>query len=148
VRHEGPGGYAAGVGAIAPDVAVRAAAELMRSRQVNHLLVTDEHDRLIGVLTDRDLKHSAFLPFLARHLAWDERRLRAPRVRDVMTWRIVTIEPDADLVRAGLLMFDRRIGSLPVIDQGRLVGIITERTILEAFRAGTQERDLAELFLG
>ena len=42
---------------IAPDVAVRAAAELMRSRQVNHLLVTDEHDRLIGVLTDRDLKH-------------------------------------------------------------------------------------------
>ena len=133
---------------IAPDVAVRAAAELMRSRQVNHLLVTDEHDRLIGVLTDRDLKHSAFLPFLAGHLAWDERRLRAPRVRDVMTWRIVTIEPDADLVRAGLLMFDRRIGSLPVIDQGRLVGIITERTILEAFRAGTQERDLAELFLG
>ena len=133
---------------IAPDVAVRAAAELMRSRQVNHLLVTDEHDQLIGVLTDRDLKHSAFLPFLARHLAWDERRLRAPRVRDVMTWRIVTIEPDADLVRAGLLMFDRRIGSLPVIDQGRLVGIITERTILEAFSAGTQERDLAELFLG
>ena len=133
---------------IAPDVAVRAAAELMRSRQVNHLLVTDEHDRLIGVLTDRDLKHSAFLPFLARHLAWDERRLSAPRVRDVMTWRIVTIEPDADLVRAGLLMFDRRIGSLPVIDQGRLVGIITERTILEAFSAGTQERDLAELFLG
>ena len=65
-----------------------------------------------------------------------------------MTWRIVTIEPDADLVRAGLLMFDRRIGSLPVIDQGRLVGIITERTILETFRAGTQERDLAELFLG
>ena len=65
-----------------------------------------------------------------------------------MTWRIVTIEPDADLVRAGLLMFDRRIGSLPVIDQGRLVGIITERTILEAFSAGTQERDLAELFLG
>jgi acetoin utilization protein AcuB len=133
---------------IAPDVPVQAAAELMRGRQVKHLLVTDAQDQLLGILTDRDLKHSAFLPFLARHLAWDERRLRAPRVRDVMTWRVVTIEPDADLVRAGLVMFEQRIGSLPVIDQGRVVGIVTERTIMEAFGAGTAHLDPAELYLG
>jgi CBS domain-containing protein len=60
----------------------------------------------------------------------------------------VTIEPDADLVRAGLVMFEQRIGSLPVIDRGRLVGIVTERTILEAFGAGTEHSDPAELYLG
>src|SRR4029453_831788 len=133
---------------IAPDVPVQAAAELMRGRQVNHLLVTDPQGRLIGVLTDRDLKHSTFLPFLARHVALEERRLRAPRVRDVMTWRVVTIEADTDLVRAGLLMFEKRIGSLPVIDRGRLVGIVTEGTILEAFRAGSERPDPAEVYLG
>jgi CBS-domain-containing membrane protein len=84
---------------IAPDAPVRAAAVLMRRCQVNHLLVTDGQDQLIGVLTDRDLKHSPFLPFLGRHLPCDERCLRAPRVRDVMTCRVVTIEADADLAR-------------------------------------------------
>jgi acetoin utilization protein AcuB len=132
---------------VRPDAPARVAAELMRSHRVRHLLVTDEGERLIGILTDRDLRHSAFLPMLARHLMWEERWLKAPRVRDVMTWEVATIDPDADLVRAGLLMFKRRIGSLPVVDKGALVGILTERDLLEAFGADV-ERLPAELYLG
>lgn len=132
---------------VRPDAPARVAAELMRSHQVRHLLVTDEGERLIGILTDRDLRHSALLPMLARHLAWEERWLKAPRVRDIMTWKVVTIEPDADVVRAGLLMFERRIGSLPVTDHGTLVGIVTERDVLEALGADT-ERLPSELYLG
>lgn len=133
---------------VPPDAPIRVAQDLMRDHQVRHLLVTDpEEGRLIGILTDRDLQHSAFLPMLARHLAWEERWLKAPRVRDIMTWKVVTIEPDADLVRAGLLMFERRIGSLPVTDRGRLVGILTERDLLKAF--GTDPGSLpAEVYLG
>ena len=133
---------------VRPDASARAAAELMRGRQVRHLLVTDEQERLVGILTDRDLRHSAFLPMLAPHLAWEERWLKAPRVRDIMTWRPVTIDPGADLVRAGLLMFERRIGSLPVTDRGTLVGIVTERDIFEAFRTTGKLSDPAELYLG
>jgi acetoin utilization protein AcuB len=132
---------------VGPDTPARVAAELMRDHQVRHLPVTDENDRLIGILTDRDLRHSVFLPVLARHLAWEQRWLQAPRVRDVMTWEVVTTDPDADLVRAGLLMFRRRVGSLLVVDQGRLVGILTERDVLEAFGAET-ERLPAEIYLG
>jgi acetoin utilization protein AcuB len=131
-----------------PDAQARDAAELMRAHQVRHLLVTDEREHLLGILTDRDLRHAAFLPMLAKHLAWEERRLRAPRIRDVMTWGAVTIDPDADLVRAGLLMFERRIGSLPVTAQGRLVGLITEHDVFEAFRADTDQVAPAELYLG
>jgi acetoin utilization protein AcuB len=130
------------------DAGVRDAAELMRTHQVRHLLVTDEHERLLGILTDRDLRHAAFLPMLVRHLAWEERRFRAPRVRDVMTWPVVTIDPAAELVRAGLLMFERRIGSLPVTAEGRLVGIITEHDVLEAFRADGEQVVPADLYLG
>jgi CBS domain-containing protein len=132
---------------VRPDAPVRSAAEVMRSRQVRHLLVTDEGARLIGILTDRDLRHSALLPMLARHLAWEERWLKAPRVRDIMTWKVVTIDPDADVVRAGALMFERRIGSLPVTDHGTLVGIVTERDILEALGADSEHLP-AELYLG
>jgi acetoin utilization protein AcuB len=133
---------------VPPDTPVRAAAELMRTHQVRHLLVTDEQARLVGILTDRDLRHAAFLPMLAQHLAWEEPRLRAPRVQDVMTSGVVTIDPDAEMVRAGLLMFERRIGSLPVIDQDGLVGILTERDVFEAFRAAADHALPAELYLG
>jgi acetoin utilization protein AcuB len=65
-----------------------------------------------------------------------------------MTWKVVTIEPDVDLVRAGLLMFERRIGSLPVTDHGTLVGIVTEREIFDAFRTAGESSGPAELYLG
>ena len=49
-----------------------------------------------------------------------------------MTWSVVTTDPDATLVQAGLTMFQRRIGSLPVVENARLVGILTERDVLAA----------------
>jgi acetoin utilization protein AcuB len=133
---------------ISPDASVRAAAEAMQSHKVRHLLVTEEHGRLLGVLTDRDVRHGAFLPLLARHLPWDARRLGTPRVRDVMTWSVVTVGPEADLDRAALLMFERRIGSLPVTEGGRAVGLITERDIIETLRQDGDPDVPAELFLG
>jgi acetoin utilization protein AcuB len=133
---------------VRPWAPAREAAELMRSHAVRHLLVTEDEGRLVGILTDRDLRHSAFLPLLARHLAWEERWLRTPRVRDIMTWSVVTIDPDADLVRAGLLMFERRIGSLPVTERGVLIGIITERDVFDAFQRDGESPTPAELYLG
>lgn len=133
---------------VRPDAAAREAADLMRAREVRHVLVTDDGARLVGIVTDRDLRHSAFLPLLARHLTWEERWLRTPRVRDIMTWNVVTIDPDADLVRAGLLMFERRIGSLPVTEGGTLVGIITERDVFDAFQKDGEAPAPAELYLG
>jgi acetoin utilization protein AcuB len=61
---------------------------------------------------------------------WERRRLQALRVRDAMTWSVVTIHPETTLARAGLMMFERRIGSLPVVEDRRLVGIVTERDLV------------------
>jgi acetoin utilization protein AcuB len=133
---------------IFPDASIQAAAETMRVREVRHLLVTDERERLLGMLTDRDVRHAAFLPMLARHLPSNARGLVAPRVRDIMTWSVVTVSPEADLERAALLMFERRLGSLPVMEDGRVVGILTEREVFETLRDEAEPRALAELFLG
>jgi acetoin utilization protein AcuB len=117
---------------VAPDAPLRRATDLMQERGIRHLPVVDDTGRLLGMLTDRDVEHAAFLPALSDYLGWQPSRLKAPRVRDLMTWSVVTTHPDATLAQAGLTMFHRRIGSLPVIEEGRLIGILTETDILKA----------------
>jgi acetoin utilization protein AcuB len=119
---------------IRPDAPLREASEVMRSRRVHHLPVVGDGGRLIGIITDRDLVHAALLPALADQMPWDARRVKLPRVRDAMTWAVVTTRPDATLVEAGLVMVERHIGSLPVVEGDRLVGILTEHDVLEALR--------------
>jgi acetoin utilization protein AcuB len=115
-----------------PDVSLREATGLMTQKGIRHLPVVNRTGRLIGILTDRDITHAAFAPALSELLSWNPRRLKAPRVRDAMTWSVVTTDPEATLVQAGLTMFQRRIGSLPVVENGRLVGILTERDVFAA----------------
>ena len=120
---------------IGPEAPLREASELMRTRAIHHLPVVGQGGRLIGIITDRDLMRAAALvPVLADQMPWDARRVKSPRVRDAMTWTVVTTRPDATLVEAGLLMAERHIGSLPVVEEGRLVGILTERDVLKALR--------------
>ena len=116
------------------DTMVRDAVELMRSKLVRHLPVVDEAGHVLGIVTDRDLRHAAFVPALAEQVGWEPQRLKAPRVRDVMSWTAVTTHEDTPLVQAALLMFQRRIGSLPVVTEGRLVGILTEQDVWKGLR--------------
>jgi acetoin utilization protein AcuB len=114
---------------IGPDASVRAALALMRDNGIRHLPVVGPAGQLLGLLSDQDLKHAAFLPAVSEHVGWPPSRLRPLRVRDVMTWSVVTTHPDAPLRDVALTIFQRRIGCLPVLEEGRLVGIITERDL-------------------
>jgi acetoin utilization protein AcuB len=116
------------------DTPVKQAAELMRTRSIRHLPVVDEAEHVLGMLTDRDLRHAAFVPMLGEHTGCPPHRAKAPRVRDVMTWSVVTTTADTPVAQAALTMFQRRIGSLPVVADARLVGILTERDVLAGLR--------------
>jgi CBS domain-containing protein len=133
---------------VTPESLLRSATDLMRGRGVHHLPVVDDAGRLVGILTDRDVKHAAFLPVLAEHLGWDQRRFKSLRVRDVMTWSVVTTLPDTPLAQAAAAMFQRRIGSLPVVDGGRLVGILTETDVLAGLRHDRQIDATSDYSLG
>jgi acetoin utilization protein AcuB len=130
---------------IDPAAPLGTAVDVMRTKQIRHLPVVDDAGTLMGIITDRDLRHAALAPALAEQLSLRaQRRLRGiaealdeMRVRDVMTWGPTTTHPEAPVAHAALVMFEKRVGSLPVVRDGKLVGIITERDLLKAL-LGTQ----------
>ena len=129
------------------DAPVRVAADLMRSKGIRHLPVVDAGAHVLGIVTDRDLRHAVFLPALAGHAGLAPHRVKALRVRDVMTWSVVTTHADIELVQAALTMFQRRIGSLPVVEDRRLVGILTEHDVFTGLTKGSGVESEAEFFL-
>lgn len=102
--------------------------EVMRMKRIRHLVVTDEDlpGEAVGVVSQRDL----FLGALARALGYGsagaKKVMDTVAVKDVMSTEIVSIEPDAPLAEAARRMLERKIGCLPVIEGGRVVGIVTE----------------------
>jgi acetoin utilization protein AcuB len=115
-----------------PDTPVLDARQIMLGKRIRHLLVTDG-PKLLGIVTDRDIRLN--LPSPATSLSvWEINYLLARlTVASVMTKALVTVSPGADPRNAAVLMLDHRIGALPVVDGGELVGIITETDLLRAF---------------
>jgi acetoin utilization protein AcuB len=103
---------------------------ILRDKRIRHLPVVD-HGKLVGVVTDRDLKEAA--PSRATTLDVYEMNylLLKMTVRDLVRREPVTIKPGNSVEKAAVLMHDNRIGCLPVVDDaGAVVGLITETDLL------------------
>jgi CBS domain-containing membrane protein len=100
--------------------------DIMRLGRVRHLPVLDENGQLAGIITQRDLFRNA----LAKALGYGERAqhqlMDTLVVKEVMTSDVITTAPDTPLSEAARVLVERKIGCLPVVEAGRLVGIITE----------------------
>lgn len=105
---------------INPQDTVESAIQLMRKHSIRHLPVVDG-DRLVGLVTESSLR-----PYL------EPEKLKLP-LKEVMIINPITIDPNASIDEAARLIYKYKIGGLPVISQGRVVGIITVTDILEAF---------------
>lgn len=131
---------------IDPEARLIDAIGIMRDNQIRHLPVVDDKRQIVGIITDRDLRSAAMAPslveFLPPHLRQPVERagmlLERLRVQDAMTWNVVTTRPDASIPEAGAVMFQHRIGSLPVCTNRDLVGIVTERDIYKALMSAIQ----------
>lgn len=108
------------------------AVALMVRNRIRHLPVIDRAGLLCGVVTDRDLRHRLFSPAVFRAVGQVpvETLLSEVRVRDVMSTPVVSVGVGAELEEAARVMAERKLGSLPVVDHGRIVGIVTETDLL------------------
>ena len=102
-----------------PDEPLSAARKRMDDGDFRSLPVV-EQERLIGIITDRDLRSHGEHPERAT-------------VESAMSELPVTVTPATPLREAARLLFERKIGALPVLEDGRLVGLITTQDILWAF---------------
>lgn len=102
-----------GVKTVAPDDAIRRAAEIMKSVDCGSVPVVDG-TRVIGIVTDRDIVVSAVA----------QGKDSTTPVRFCMSEQIVTIGPDKEAQTAADLMAENQVRRLPVVDQGRLIGIV------------------------
>jgi acetoin utilization protein AcuB len=117
---------------ISPQDSFRNAMNLIRQRGIRHLPVV-EGDRLVGIVTDRDLRQASPSPATSLEIHELHYLLEKVTVREIMTSPVVTATPEMPIEAAARLMLTHRIGSLPVLRGMALVGIITETDILSAF---------------
>jgi CBS domain-containing protein len=110
--------------AVTPATTVREAAAMMARENVGTLPIV-EGDRLIGIVTDRDL--------VVRVLA-EARDPAVMTVLEVATRDLLTVDADDNLARAVELMARHRVRRLPVLDDGRLIGIVSRADVAAASR--------------
>ena len=118
---------------VSPETPVPQARDVMARERIRHLLVTGPGSVLAGIVTDRDIRLN--LPSRATSLSAQEigHLLSKLTVGEIMTRSVITIGPDASAREGARLLLEHKIGALPVLDDGHLVGIVTETDIVRAF---------------
>jgi acetoin utilization protein AcuB len=116
---------------VKPDDSVSDVVKMIQEKHVKHVPVV-EQEKLRGIVSDRDIKD--YCPSRATSLDMYELHylLAKTKVREVMKTKVFTTGPDIPIEEAALVLYDKNIGCLPVVDSGKLVGILSDKDIFRA----------------
>ncbi|MFH8109765.1 MAG: CBS domain-containing protein [Candidatus Aenigmatarchaeota archaeon] len=103
-----------------PEVSVREAAKIMTKYHIGSLIILED-EKIAGIITEGDI---------IRKVIVEGKDLDETKVRDIMTEKVITITPDKTVEDAVKLMMEKRIKKLPVVDNEKLIGIITASDIM------------------
>jgi acetoin utilization protein AcuB len=115
------------------DDSMKTAMDTLKNREIRHLPVLKGGEKLVGILTETDIKQASPSTATALEIREVYYLLDKIKVKQIMTKRPYTISPTAPIEEAAMVMREKKIGCLPVMEEGRLVGILTETDILDAF---------------
>jgi acetoin utilization protein AcuB len=115
------------------NVGVEEALRLMHSENIRRLPVVDEHGKLVGIVSELDLLKVSPSPATSLSVYEIPYLMARIKMKDVMTKDVVTVTEDTPLEEAARVMADNKIGGVPVMRDGKLVGIITETDLFKTF---------------
>ncbi|MGH8722595.1 MAG: CBS domain-containing protein, partial [Burkholderiales bacterium] len=135
---------------VGPDTQVKEIAALLFERRISAVPVVDA-GALVGIVSEADLLHRQEIGtecqgggswwlrlFSSNPSLEDYIKSHARRARDVMTPRVATVGPDASLAEVAQLLEARDIGRVPVVDGGKLVGIVSRANLVQALASTTR----------
>jgi len=138
-----------------PDTSVNLVARLMASRDISGVPVVED-GRLVGIVTELDLivrntrlEPPAFFALLDARIPLETpthyreriRHMLGTLARDVMTEKVVSVGPDEELESLAEIMVKQRVNPLPVVEDGRLVGIVSRSDIIAMMARNLDEQD-------
>ena len=127
---------------IAEDTPINHALELMRDERVRRLPVLNKKGELVGIVSERDLLYASPSPATSLSIHEIHYLVSKITVDEVMTRDVFTVSEYTPLEEAARIMADNKIGGLPVVRDGKLVGIITESDLFKIFIEILGARDM------
>lgn len=138
---------------VSPEMEIARAAALLLEESINGVPVVDETGDLVGILCQSDLVAQqkkfplpslftlldGFIPLTSmKHLEKEVQKITATTVGDAMTPNPVTVAPETGIEEVGSIMVDKHCHTLPVVDDGKLVGIVGKKDVLKTLISGEQ----------
>jgi len=117
---------------ISADDSLGTVKEIMELAHVRHLPVVRQGE-LVGIVSQRDLLRASLSNVMGLPADEQQRFLEGVKIGEVMSEEPVWIAPGASIREAARIMADRKIGCLPVLEAGELIGIVTETDVLRCF---------------
>lgn len=138
---------------LSPQMSVKEAAQFLLEKGIGGAPVIDEEGKIVGMVSESDLimeevklQFPTFFHlldgfiFLSNWRDYQEKLRKAVglKVADVMSSPVITVEAEAPVEEAATLMVEKHISRLPVLDRGRMVGIVSKRDLVKAIADGTK----------
>lgn len=136
---------------VRPDMSIREVAALMYEHELSALPVVGKDGKIVGIVSESDLIHRLARPHLPPHIELlggiiyfenpfemkkDLDRLTAVCVSQIMTEDVTTVSPDAEVEDAATIMLENDFNGLPVVEDEKIIGIVTRHDLLLALASG------------
>ena len=134
---------------VKPETTIEELARLLMKQQISGAPVVDDKGKIVGIVTENDLisKNSrlhiptilrlfdAYIPLGTSKMESDIRKMAASTVEDICTKEIITVDEEASVEYIATIMTEKRIHILPVVREGKLVGIIGKKDLIKGIAA-------------
>lgn len=136
-----------------PSMTIEEFARVLMKNQISGAPVVDEKGSLIGIATENDLitqnkrlhiptilrLFDAFIPLGTSRLEREIKKITATTVEEICTKKVVTVDPETPLEEIATIMTEKKIHLIPVIKEGKIVGIIGKRDIIKGAAGETSQ---------